>query len=156
MSTFQTPSLRRATSADLPALLEIERRAFPSPWPEGAFARELDLPQAEVWIAETEAGPRGYLDLWLLVGEVEILNVAVDPVARRQGFGVALVSHAIQRANDVEAGSIFLEVRRSNESAIALYQRCGFHQVGLRKRYYQDNAEDAVLMAWTGDPAARE
>lgn len=154
MLTSRTPTLRRATAEDLPTLLEIERRAFAAPWPEGAFARELELPQAEVWIAETEDGPLGYLDLWLLVGEVEILNVAVDPVARRQGLGVALVSHAIQRANDVEASSIFLEVRRSNAGAVALYQRCGFHQVGLRKRYYQDNAEDAVLMAWTGDTAA--
>lgn len=141
--------VRRATAADLPALLDLERRSFATPWPEGAFARELELPQAEVWLVEDHGGDVvGYVDLWLLEGEVEILNVAVDPQRRRGGIGRALLDKVRERLDEHDAEAVFLEVRRGNEAAIGLYRACGFHQVGLRKRYYQDNGEDAVLMSW--------
>lgn len=141
-------ALTLATSDDLPRLLELERRSFERPWPEGAFEQELALPQAEVWLAEGEGGRAvGYVDFWIVGPEVSLLNVAVDPDVRRQGLARQLLSKLEERAREVAAEAIFLEVRRGNEGARALYAREGYEQIGIRKKYYSDNQEDAIVLA---------
>jgi ribosomal-protein-alanine N-acetyltransferase len=139
--------LRQATLDDLPRLLALEERSFDRPWPEGAFAQELELPHAEVWMASADGAVVGYIDFWIVGPEVSLLNVAVDPDWRRQGLAKQLLDLLDRRAREVEAEAIFLEVRRGNEGARALYAREGFEPIGIRKGYYSDNGEDAIVMS---------
>lgn len=143
---------------DLDPLLRLERRCFERPWPKGAFAQELELPDAQIWLAfdadaERDADPVGYVDFWLVGGEVSILNVACDPERRRRGLGRSLLDVVIARATEAECHAVFLEVRRSNAAGLALYRAAGFHQVGIRKAYYADNNEDAIVMSRRLDSA---
>ncbi len=143
-------SLRRATFDDLARLLALERRSFDRPWPAGAFEQELSLPQSEVWLAAADGLPDravGYVIFWIVGPEVNLLNVAVDPDHRRQGLARKLLHTVQDRAQDVDAEAIFLEVRRGNQGARTLYSQEGYEQVGIRKRYYSDNREDAIVMA---------
>jgi ribosomal-protein-alanine N-acetyltransferase len=150
------PLLRLANAADLPALLRLERAAFESPWPDGAFEQELHHPQAQVWLAylpeeaalgaESGAEPAGYVDFWLVGPEASLMNVAVHPRARRRGVAQALLRHMLEVAREADAEQVFLEVRASNEPALGLYRELGFQQIGIRKRYYRDNGEDALVL----------
>ncbi len=144
--------IRQARSDDLPALLRLEERCFERPWPAGAFAQELELPHAWVWLAfdddaSEDADPVGYVDFWIVSGEVSILNVASDPSRRRRGLGRRLLQVVREQAAALGGETIFLEVRRSNDAGLALYRSAGFHQVGIRKAYYSDTKEDAIVMS---------
>jgi [ribosomal protein S18]-alanine N-acetyltransferase len=107
---------------------------------------ELRRAWSQVWVAWKEGRAVGSIVLWVVADEVHILDVATHPGSRRQGVGRALVSHAVEVARSRAAKSLFLEVRRSNEGAIALYRAAGFEVVGVRKRYYPDD-EDALDMS---------
>jgi ribosomal-protein-alanine N-acetyltransferase len=89
----------------------------------------------------------GFLGLWLMVDEAHIVTVAVREDHRRRGIGALLVARAIELAREAEAESVTLEVRVSNTGAQALYERFGFRRAGIRKRYYTDNGEDAIIMS---------
>ena len=158
MERLSLDSLRfhRATRADLPSLLELERRSFDRPWPEGAFEQELSLRQAELWLVSQGDELVGYVDLWVVGDEVSLLNVAVDPAVRRQGLGVRLVDWVLQRAMELAGETVFLEVRRSNSAGLALYRKTGFEQIGIRKRYYSDTGEDAIVMSKRVDGKAED
>jgi ribosomal-protein-alanine N-acetyltransferase len=138
-------ALRRLTYADLPQVIAIERRAFPTPWSLAMFVLELSKPSG-VCLAAVE-GQRivGYCVCSRYDTVWHLMNVAVDPVKRRRGIATALLEHLLVRIGDPDA-RFTLEVRQSNESAIALYARFGFRAAGLRRRYYQDNGEDALIM----------
>lgn len=141
--------LKRATGRDLPELLALEERCFDRPWPEGAFAQELALPYAQVWLAFDEGDPRplGYVDFWVIEGEISLLNVAVDPRARRRGLARQLLQVMEDEGRAVGGETVFLEVRRSNEGGLALYRSAGFQQIGIRKGYYAAEKEDAIVMS---------
>ena len=143
---------RRVGAADLPRLMEIERDAFLHPWSEAQLRAEL----ANAWsvmLAALEAaagGPErmaGYIIVWVVHDELHVLNVATAPEARRRGVGRALMeaAHALGRERACRLAT--LEVRRSNEAAIALYRSLGYRQVGMRPRYYAEENEDALLMS---------
>ena len=142
---------RRASSDDLPALLELEGRCFERPWPAGAFENELAQPFAELWLAfcgEDEAdGPVGYVDFHVVADEITILNIAVEPAVRGRGLGAELMGLIERRGQERGGETVFLEVRRSNTVGLALYRKAGYEQIGLRRRYYQADGEDAVVMA---------
>jgi ribosomal-protein-alanine N-acetyltransferase len=142
-------SFRRATSHDLALLLALEERCFDRPWPTGAFAQELALPYAQIWLAfdQDDPAPIGYVDFWVVEGEVSLLNVAVDPRARRRGLGRRLLELLEVEGRRAGGETIFLEVRRSNEGGLALYRAAGFQQIGIRKGYYASNREDAIVLA---------
>ena len=145
-----TFTLRLATTRDLSRLLALEERSFDRPWPAGAFEQELTLPQAEVWLAADPSEPDravGYIDFWIVGPEINLLNVAVDPDFRRQGLARRLLDHMEERAREVGGEAIFLEVRRGNDGARALYTRRGYEQIGIRKRYYSDTGEDAIVLS---------
>jgi ribosomal-protein-alanine N-acetyltransferase len=136
--------IRRLAYADLPRVLSIERRAFVTPWSMAMFVLELSKGSG-VCLAATEGESlRGYLvcsryaDMW------HLMNVAVDPDRRREGIATALISHLLREIEGTD--KLMLEVRGSNEGAIEMYRRFGFAAVGQRRRYYQDNGEDAVVM----------
>ena len=136
--------IRGLAYADLPAVLSIERRAFLTPWSLAMFVLELSKPSGICLAAHEEETLRGYLvcsrysDMW------HLMNVAIDPAHLRQGIATALIERLL---SDIEPrDKIMLEVRGSNAAAIAMYERFGFAPIGHRRRYYQDNGEDALVM----------
>jgi ribosomal-protein-alanine N-acetyltransferase len=137
--------IRRLTFADLPQIIAIERRAFSTPWSLAMFV--LELSKSTGWCLAALRGDAmvGYLVCSRYDTVWHIMNVAVDPIHRRQGIATALLTGLIERINDTRA-RFTLEVRESNIGAIALYERYGFRAAGRRRRYYQDNGEDAVIM----------
>jgi ribosomal-protein-alanine N-acetyltransferase len=137
--------IRRLTYADLPELIAIERRAFPTPWSLAMFVLELSKP-ASVCLAALRGGQMvGFLICSRYDTVWHIMNVAVDPDRRRRGIATALLTDLLRRI-DGKGARFTLEVRESNSGAIALYRRFGFRAAGRRRRYYQDNGEDAVIM----------
>ncbi|MEE2829071.1 MAG: ribosomal protein S18-alanine N-acetyltransferase [Myxococcota bacterium] len=147
---------RSAETEDLEALLALETACFESPWARAAFAQELVLPHAEVWLAfesgvEGKGGaspaPVGYINFWIVAGEISLLNVAVHPRVRRRGLASLLLSLLEMRGRERQGEIVFLELRRSNESAFCLYRGAGYQQIGIRKGYYGDNREDAIVMS---------
>ncbi len=137
--------IRRLTYADLPELIAIERRAFPTPWSLAMFVLELSKP-ASVCLAALRGGQMvGFLICSRYDTVWHLMNVAVDPARRRQGIASTLLNDLLRRIDGKDA-RFTLEVRESNAGAIELYERFGFRSAGRRKRYYQDNNEDAVIM----------
>lgn len=151
------PHFREATPEDLPLLLALEETAFDEPWPAGAFAQELELPQAAVWLAFDDEGADeaiGYADFWVVADEISLLNIAVRPDRRRRGLGRRLLE-IVERVGRERGGEhVFLEVRASNAAGLALYRSRGYEQVGIRKGYYQSTGEDAIVMRRVLVPAA--
>ena len=136
------------TVADLDDIMEIERVAFPSPWSRQVFLDELSRDWARLAVlAPTPGGsPVAFTNYWLVHDEVHLLNVATHPAHRRRGFAASLLAHVIDGAPALGIRYATLEVRRSNEGAIALYKRFGFEAIGVRPRYYAENQEDAIVM----------
>ena len=137
--------IRRLTYADLPEIIVVERRAFPTPWSLAMFVLELSKSSGVSLAALHGDTLVGYLICSRYDTVWHIMNVAVDPAQRRAGIATALLSGLIECIDDSRA-RFTLEVRESNVGAIALYERYGFRAAGRRRRYYQDNGEDAVVM----------
>ena len=137
--------ITRLAYADLPQVIAIERRAFPTPWSLAMFVLELSKPNGICLAARRGEELRGYLVCSRYDRAWHIMNVAVDPDTRREGVASALLAELLTRVEDPDA-HFTLEVRESNAAAIALYERFGFLAAGTRRRYYQDNGEDAVIM----------
>ncbi len=144
------PEIRRLTYADLPQVIAIERRAFPTPGSLAMFVLELSKSSGVSLAVLVDGRIAGYVvcsryaDVW------HVMNVAVDPDHRRRGLGRALLEHLLAEVG--EDASLTLEVRRTNHAAMRLYERLGFKTAGVRRRYYQDNGEDALVM-WRNLPA---
>ena len=139
------PDINRLTYADLPQVIAIERRAFPTPWSLAMFVLELSKPSGICLAARRGGRMCGYTVCSRYDTVWHIMNVAVDPDERRTGVATALLEALLERVGDKRA-RYTLEVRQSNLAAIELYQRFGFRTAGLRRRYYQDNGEDALIM----------
>jgi [ribosomal protein S18]-alanine N-acetyltransferase len=137
--------IRRLTYADLPQVIAIERRAFPTPWSLAMFVLELSKPSGICLAARRQGRLTGYLVCSRYDTVWHIMNVAVDPDERRTGVATGLLGALLGRVDDPGA-RYTLEVRESNLAAIALYERFGFRTAGMRRRYYQDNGEDALIM----------
>ena len=136
--------VRRLTFADLPQVVAIERRAFTSPWSLAMFVLELSKPSGICLAAEVDSELVGYLICSRYDTVWHIMNVAVDPDLRRRRIATTLLDTLIARVE--RDAQLTLEVRRSNTGAIELYERFGFRSAGVRRRYYQDNGEDALVM----------
>ena len=150
------PRLRGLTVEDLPAVVAIERRVFPDPWSEAFFRSELDQPLVFARVAEREGQLAGYLVAWLGAGSGHIGNLAVVPEHRRRGVAAALLGELLAHARAVGVEAVTLEVRVSNFAAQALYGAHGFRLAGLRRGYYRDTGEDALVMEWRNpDPVRR-
>ena len=146
MTLSAQSTIRRLTYADLPQVIAIERRAFPTPWSLAMFVLELSKPAGICLAAlNAEGAIVGYCICSRYDTVWHIMNVAVAPERRRTGIATTLLAALLERVDEAEP-RFTLEVRASNAGAIALYERHGFRGAGLRRRYYQDNGEDAVIM----------
>jgi ribosomal-protein-alanine N-acetyltransferase len=143
--TGQPVRVRRLSYSDLPGVIATERRAFPTPWSLAMFVLELSKPSGICLAAEGPAGIVGYLICSRYDTVWHIMNIAVDPDHRRRGIASQLLDRLFERVGDDQA-QYTLEVRESNDGAISLYERFGFRAAGTRRRYYQDNGEDALIM----------
>ncbi len=136
---------------DVAEIMEIERKAFKSHWPETAFINEIYRNRlAHYFVARHEEVLVGYAGIWLVVDEAHITTVAVHPDYRRQRIGEQLLHHLLVVAISKGARWATLEVRESNQGAQDLYKKYGFSSVGVRKNYYTEENENAVIM-WAGN-----
>jgi ribosomal-protein-alanine N-acetyltransferase len=147
------------TLADVDAVQEVERASFPVPWPANAFRHELTQNKNAHYIVAREGEHIvGYAGLWLSLDEAHITTFAVLPDYRRRKIGERMLVALFDRAERLGAEWLTLEVRASNLPAQRLYEKYGFRPAGVRRRYYSDNNEDAIIM-WTErlrDRAVRE
>lgn len=134
------------TAAHVAQIAGLEAQCFSDPWPEQSIASELENPLS-LWLVALD-GDRvvAYVGSQSVLGEADVMNVAVDPAYRRQGLAKALFSALQQALQAMEVHSLTLEVRASNEAAIALYAALGFTQVGRRPNYYHKPKEDALIL----------
>lgn len=149
--------VRPATAADLPALVAIEEASFPSPWSERLLAGELRQPDASYLVASIEGQVVGFVGTWFVLDEAHICTLAVAPQWRRRGLGELLVLAALEDAVSRGATMAHLEYRLGNRAAARLYEKLGFERVGVRRGYYSDTNEDAVLARLDGlnEPAVQ-
>jgi ribosomal-protein-alanine N-acetyltransferase len=137
--------IRALTYSDLPQVISIERRAFPTPWSLAMFVLELSKPSGICLAAVLRGRLTGYVICSRYDTVWHLMNVAVDDRLRRQGIATALLERLFDEA-DQPGEQYTLEVRPSNHEAIALYERFGFRAAGRRRGYYHDNKEDALIM----------
>jgi ribosomal-protein-alanine N-acetyltransferase len=137
--------IRGLTYADLPRVIAVERRAFPTPWSLAMFVLELSKSSGICLAALRDRRLVGYLICSRYDTVWHVMNIAVDVDQQHMGVASALLAELYERVGDEQA-RFTLEVRRSNDIAIHLYEREGFRAAGLRRRYYQDNGEDALVM----------
>jgi ribosomal-protein-alanine N-acetyltransferase len=147
-NSFIEIAIRTMTEADLEEILAIEIDSFSFPWIRDHFLDELKSSHAFPLVAlDQEESIIGYICPRLLLGEGHILNVAVRQDFRGQGVARLLVERILDDCRKKGGEVIFLEVRLSNEAAIALYRQVGFIETGIRRKYYE-NGEDAILMEY--------
>jgi ribosomal-protein-alanine N-acetyltransferase len=140
--------VRRATRADIDAIMEIERASFASPWPGSAIAEEIERRSwSRVAVAASDGLVLGFIVYWVVDRELHLLNLATRPAWRRRGIARSLIEHMIAEGRRLELWQVVLEVRESNDAALHLYENFGFTRVGRRSRYYADNGEDAIVMS---------
>jgi [ribosomal protein S18]-alanine N-acetyltransferase len=137
--------IRRLTYADLPQVIAIERRAFPTPWSLAMFVLELSKPSGICLAALLDGRIVGYLVCSRYDTVWHVMNIAVDDRLLRQGIASSLLERLFGMA-DKPNEQYTLEVRTSNDAAIRLYERFGFRAAGRRRAYYHDNREDALIM----------
>ena len=138
--------IRRLTYADLPFVTAIERRSFPTPWSLAMFVLELSKPSGICLAAVRGEELVGYLVCSRYDTAWHVMNVSVDPGQRRLGIATTLLERLFAAVPDPGSARFTLEVRESNRGAMLLYDGLGFREAGVRRRYYQDNGEDARIM----------
>ena len=147
--------IRRMTENDVDAVAEIERATFPTPWSRDSFLQEITRNVAARYlVAEKNGVVIGYAGAWVILDESHITNIAITERERGFGCGRQLTEALMQYLSNLGAAYATLEVRRSNERAQNLYKSLGFIGLGWRKRYYEDNGEDALLMVCDHMPDA--
>jgi len=139
--------IRRAEAKDVETIETLEQLCFSQPWSyESIYQDIVENDKAVYIVAETEGQVIGYAGLWIIVDEGHITNVAVSPDYRRNSVGNTIITALLQVTEDMGVKRHTLEVRKSNQAAINLYEKQGFIEAGERKGYYEDNGEDALIM----------
>ncbi len=134
------------TPSDVPEVARIETTAFSTPWSEATFRSLLERSAVELWVAEWGDQLAAYAILWTVLDEGELANIAVRSDLRGRGIGSGLLSRMLEVAEDSGVRSLYLEVRESNALAREMYARRGFHEIGVRKAYYEGPREDARVL----------
>ncbi|MGF1675694.1 MAG: ribosomal protein S18-alanine N-acetyltransferase [Rivularia sp. (in: cyanobacteria)] len=151
MNKFEI-QIQPLSNEHLEAILELDKICFGGLWSKVAYEREMDSPNSEIQgIFSSHTGEKllGMGCFWSILEEAHITILAINPEYHRQGMGTALLYSLIKTARDRNLERVTLEVRVSNQAAISLYEKFGFKTAGRRRRYYQDNGEDALIL-WLG------
>ncbi len=136
---------------DLDDVLAIESASFPAPWTRAMFLEEMSNRNAHLAVFKHEGRLTGYLCFWAVLDEAHVLNIAVHPEMRAQGYGKAIMGHMESMCRGLGLKRIILEVGRRNIPARNLYRKCGFSSIGFRKKYYTVSDDDALVMEkWLG------
>lgn len=138
--------IRLIEEKDLQDILEISALSFSLPWSEASYIQELSNPVAKYLVAVIDNKVVGFAGTWIVLDESHITNIAVHPNYRNQQIGSKLLEELLKYCNSLGCTKYELEVRLSNKAAQALYSKYGFKENGIRKGYYADNKEDAILM----------
>jgi [ribosomal protein S18]-alanine N-acetyltransferase len=135
-------------AADLDGVLDVDVLSFTRPWTRAMYESEfLNRDTSRMFVLRTAGRPvAGYCAAWFILDEIHINNIAVRPELRGQGLGSALLTHVLEEGRAVGAWRATLEVRRSNDDARRLYERFGFRVAGVRRDYYTDPTEDALVL----------
>lgn len=135
---------------DIQGIFEISNLSFKLPWSMESIKSEVTNPLAKYIVAKDMESNKllGFIGIWIILGEGDITNIAVHPEFRKLGIGEKLLSSMLNLCESLNCNLINLEVRSSNLPAISLYKKFNFSEVGLRKGYYEDNKEDAILMQY--------
>lgn len=144
-------TIEKMNESHIGAIARVEKECFSSPWSETALRNELENGFARFLVALIDGKTAGYIGAHNVLGEVYITNVAVLPRYRRQGVAEKLIKSLVDLSLNENADFITLEVRKSNDAAISLYTKTGFKEVGLRKNFYENPREDALLMTFRGE-----
>lgn len=138
--------ITKMTQSHTAAVAELEKVCFSDPWSEKSVEEELINPLS-LWLVAVDGEKlAGYVGSQTVLGETDMMNVAVDPSFRRQGIGEKLISSLVDALKEEESHCLTLEVRASNEPAIRLYEKLGFSQIGRRPKYYRNPREDALIL----------
>ena len=142
------PFIRAIREEDVRQIHEIEALCFAMPWSEESILHDVKKNPVARWLVLDDGSGRvmAYAGMWFVLDEAHVCNVAVHPDFRRMGYGRRILEALVDMAKANSMTLMTLEVRRSNLAAQALYHQCGFLDVGYRKRYYEDNKEDALIM----------
>lgn len=150
-STLKDLEILPMTFDDLEDVLSIERLSYPSPWSRSQFEKELQNRFSNKLVAKVAHDNReviaAFIIFWVVADEAHILNIAVRPDFRRKGIAKSLLFFTLNNLEERGVKEAFLEVRRSNSAAQSLYNYFSFKKVGVRRGYYGDNNEDAIVMA---------
>ena len=138
--------LRPMIAEDLEQVVEIEKASMPSPWSKELFEEELKRERARYFVGAIDGQAAGYMGYWEALQEAHIINLAISPQFRQKGFGFQMLEYCLRFAYNHGARLATLEVRESNEAAQRLYEKMNFRTVAIRKKYYSDNQENAVVM----------
>lgn len=140
-------TIRKMRKEDIDEVYQIECQSFSAPWTKESLFYELEQNLfAKYVVVELEDQVIGYCGLWVVMDDAQITNIAVHPDYRGRKIGEALLRFAIQLSREMKAKRLSLEVRVSNHIAQSLYKKVGFEPGGIRKNYYTDNQEDALVM----------
>ncbi|CDQ41455.1 ribosomal protein S18-alanine N-acetyltransferase [Virgibacillus salexigens] len=141
------PVIRRMEIMDIDAVIEVERTSFSTSWTKDIFYQEIsDNPYAHYFVMELDKKIIGYIGTWIVLDDAQITNLAIQPIYRGKSLGEKLFHYTMQYAIIRGVSRLSLEVRESNTIAQNLYQKFGLVPGGLRKNYYTDNQEDAIVM----------
>jgi ribosomal-protein-alanine N-acetyltransferase len=147
MPDLRSFTIRPMTMTDIDQVMVVEHSAFEVPWSREAFENEMSSNQfASYFVADFEGKIIGYCGIWVIVDEAHITNLAVLSGYRGYKVGESLLRHVMLHALSQHAHSVSLEVRVSNQVAQNLYRKLGFRDGGIRKNYYSNNGEDALVM----------
>lgn len=139
-------TIESMTVDDIYQVAEIERQIFSIPWSEKAFRDSMESDNTIYIVAKENNNVAGYAGMYLSFEEGNITNVAVNPLSRRKGIGEKIVRDILNRAYEKGVRDVFLEVRETNSVAIALYEKIGFKEEGIRKNFYDKPRENALIM----------
>lgn len=139
-------NIRALTAADLAAVGKIDEQSFFDVWSQSMWLDELDNSLTTYLVLEENDKVLGYAGFWLVAGEAQVTRVAIEQSERERGLGTRLTAALINKAWELGAVAVTLEVRESNTAAQKVYLTCGFASEGIRPNYYEDNHENAVIM----------
>ncbi|MBN1572134.1 MAG: ribosomal protein S18-alanine N-acetyltransferase [Deltaproteobacteria bacterium] len=139
--------MRSMDVSDLDQVMEIEENSFPTPWSIALFKREMELDFSHILVLEFNREIIGYINFWISAGEAHIMSIAVKEKYRKSGIGSYILQYSLNIARRLSGEYVYLEARISNSAAHALYRKNGFELIGIRRGYYTDTKEDALIMA---------